>query len=181
MIDRIMGIFKLDAGTFDAIEHDELATSQAALVVLAVALFSGVGGLFGALIGGSNLVTGFFGPIIYTLAGWIVWSAVVFIVGSSMFGGTTNMREMMRVVGFAYAPQLLGLLSFIPCVGWFFALAGWIWSLAAMVVAIRQGLDIDTGKALITALVGWILVVVINILVGMFFGGMTAIGSVFGG
>ncbi|MBN1315251.1 MAG: YIP1 family protein, partial [Anaerolineales bacterium] len=170
-------VFKLDANTFEDIEHDQSATSQAAMVVLAVALFSAIGGSIGALIGGNNLLIAFIGPIISSLVGWIVWSAAVYFVGTSFFGGTANMGEMMRVVGFAYAPQLLGLISFIPCVGWLIALSGWIWSLAAMVVAIRHGLDVDTSKALITALVGWILVVIIYVIVSLVFGGNGGFGS----
>ena len=49
MIDRILGVFKLDADTFEQIEHDQSATTQAALVVLVVALAGIIGNLFGAV------------------------------------------------------------------------------------------------------------------------------------
>ena len=175
MFDRIIGVFKLDADTFEQIEHDETATSQAAVVVLMVALLGAVGGLIGALMGAGSPVMAFIGPLVGALVGWVVWSAATYFVGTSMFGGTANMGEMLRVVGFAYAPQLLGLFNFIPCVGWLIALAGWIWSLAAMIVAIKQGLDVDTGKAVVTALVGWILVVIINVVIGLVFGGLQSV------
>ncbi len=38
MINRIIGVLKLDSATFEEIEHDQTATTQAAMVVLAVAI-----------------------------------------------------------------------------------------------------------------------------------------------
>jgi len=62
-------------------------------------------------------------------------------------------------------------------VGWIIALVGWVWSLVAMIVAVRQGLDVDTGKAVITAVIGWVLTVIVDVVLGIFFGTMSAIGS----
>jgi hypothetical protein len=76
---------------------------------------------------------------------------------------------------------LLGFFGFIPCIGPLISLAGWVWSLAAMVVAIREGLDVDTGKAIVTAIIGWVVVVVLNIVVGMIFGGLAFAGSLLAG
>ncbi len=177
MIERVFGVFRLDAGTFEQIEHDESAMSQAAMVVLAVAVASGIGGLLGALIGDGNAIMAFVGAVIAAFVGWLVWSAAVYFVGTSFFEGQADMGEMLRVVGFAYAPQLLSFFSFIPCVGGLISLAGWVWSLAAMVVAIREGLDVDTSKAIVTAIIGWVVVVVLNVIVGMVFGGMAIVGS----
>ncbi len=181
MIERIIGVFRLDAGTFEQVEHDESAMSQAAMIVLAVAVASGIGGLIGALIGDGNAIMAFVGSVIAAFVGWLVWSAAVYFVGTSFFEGQADMGEMLRVVGFAYAPQLLGIFVFIPCIGWLISLAGWVWSLAAMVVAIREGLDVDTGKAIITAIIGWVVVVVLNIVVGMIFGGLAFAGSALAG
>ena len=46
-----------------------------------------------------------------------------------------------------------------------------------MIVAVRQGLDVDTGKAVITAVIGWVLTVIVDVVLGIFFGTMSAIGS----
>ena len=176
MIDYIIGVFKLDADTFERIEHDQSATSQAALVVLAVALLGAVGGLIGALLGDGNIIMAFIGPIINAFIGWILWSAVTYFVGTSFFGGQADMGEMLRVVGFANAPGILGI---IPCIGW---LVGLLWTLAAMVVAIRQGLDVDTTKALIIGAIGFVVVLILNLIIGSVFGvGMAVTGAIFGG
>jgi len=175
MLNRIIGVFTLNADTFEEIEHDQSATTQAAMVVLAVALLGALGGLIGALIGNQNILMAVIAPIINAFVGWIVWSAAVYFVGTSLFGGRADMGEMLRVVGFAYAPGVLGI---IPCIGW---LVGLVWTLAAMVIAIRQGLDIDTGKAIITGVIGFIVVLVINLVIGMVFGvGTAALGALTG-
>jgi hypothetical protein len=164
MIDRIIGVFKLDADTFEQIEHDQSATTQAAMVVLAVALLSAIGGLIGSVINDGNLFMSFISPIISTFVGWLIWSGVIYFVGTSFFGGTADIGEMLRVVGFAYAPMVLGL---IPCVGW---IIGLLWTLAALVVATRQGLDVDTGKAVIVGVIGFVLVLILNLIVGSVLG-----------
>ena len=165
MIDRILGVFKLDSDTFEQIEHDQSATTQAAMVVLAVSLLSAVGGLIGVLISGDdNLIMAFISPIISTFVGWLIWSAVLYYEGTSFFGGQADIGEMLRVVGFAYAPMVLGI---IPCFGW---IVGLVWTLAALVVAVRQGLDVDTGKALIIGVIGFVLVVILNLIVGSVLG-----------
>jgi hypothetical protein len=48
MLERLMGVFMLNANTFEEIEHDQTATSQAAIIVAAVAILSGIGSGIGA-------------------------------------------------------------------------------------------------------------------------------------
>jgi hypothetical protein len=173
MLSRILGVLKLDANTFEEIEHDQGATGQAALVVVIVALLGGVGNaVVNAISSGGflNALLGFVGTLVVVLVGWVIWSGVIYLVGTNLFGGTADMGEMLRVVGFAYAPQAL---SIIPCIGW---LIGTIWTIAALVVAVKQGLDIDTGKTIGTILIGWVVSVALYcclFLVGGPFGGLT--------
>jgi hypothetical protein len=70
-------------------------------------------------------------------------------------------------------------LSFIPCVGAIFALAGFVLSLIAAVIAIREAMDFDTGKAVVTAIIGWAIVLVISIIVGLVLGvGAAGVGGI---
>ena len=77
-----------------------------------------------------------------------------YLVGTSLFGGQATLGEMLRVLGFAQAPQLLGI---IPCLG---GLVGAIWALIASFIAIRQGLDLDNTKAFLTALIGFVVLMI---------------------
>jgi hypothetical protein len=71
---------------------------------------------------------------------------------------------LMRAIGFAQSPAVLAVLVFIPCLGILIAVAAAIWSLIAGVIAIRQALDFDSGKALLTAFLGWLALVVVNVI-----------------
>lgn len=160
ILDRILGVFKLDAQTFESIEHDTSATGQAAMVVAAAAVASTIGSSFGGdfsgIVAGISLITPFIG--------WGIWSALTLVIGTNLFEGKADMGEMLRVIGFAYAPQML---SIIPCFG---ALVGGIWSLVAAFIAIRQGLDLDNVKTAITVGIGFVVYVVIVVVISIFAG-----------
>jgi hypothetical protein len=165
MFDRIAGVFRLDPNTFEAIEHDETATGQAAMIVAIVALLGALGnGLFGA--GERGFLVSFLSFFIWAIAGWILWSVISYFVGTTFFGGQATVNEMLRVIGFAYAPQIL---SIIPCIG---PLIGALWSLVAGFIAVRQGLDLDNLKAALTILIGFAVYFIGTIIVGLIFGGL---------
>ena len=168
LISRIIGVFKLDVGTFEAIEHDPSATGQAALVVAIVAILSAFGSAFGAVFSNSGFFNNFVSALVWTFIGWLVWSVISYFVGVSFFGGQATLDEMLRVIGFAYAPQMLAI---IPCIG---GLIGAIWSLVAGFIAVRQGLDIDDLKAFLTIVIGFGVYIAGSIIIGLIFGSIGA-------
>ncbi len=162
MLARIFGVFKLDVKTFEEIEHNTSLTLPAALIVVVVSLVSGLGnGFFNGLFH-RNFFSGFIGALISVLLGWLLWSAVTFLVGTRLFKGEADLGQMLRVIGFAYSPMVL---SIIPCIG---GIIGIIWTIAAGFIAIRQGLDLDDMKSFLTVVVGAffyvILVVILNVI-----------------
>ena len=84
-MERIIGVFKLDVATFEAIEADESATSQAAIIVLVIALISGLGSALGASFIQASFLGLFASSFFATIIGWLVWSAVTYFVGTSFF------------------------------------------------------------------------------------------------
>jgi hypothetical protein len=193
-LERIKGVFRLDAGTFKEIEHDESATAQAAIVVFLVALLGAIGAFIGAQAANAALsglgeqfsefgemdlpnltaalspVGALFNAFIGAFVAWLVWSVMTYFIGVNIFKGEATIPEMLRVIGFAQAPRLLSVLNFIPCIGWLFGLAGWVWAIAASFVAIREGLDLDSGKALATILLSFIAAILVNAVIGWVFG-----------
>lgn len=145
---RIIGAATLDVRTYEEIEHDRNATGQAAGVVAIAAAASAIGALGPA--GGSPLI----GGTITAFVGWAVWAGVTLAIGSWLFGGTADMGEMLRTLGFANAPGILYIFGFLPFLGGLISLVVLPWMLACGVVAIRQALDFSTGKAIATALIG---------------------------
>lgn len=168
LTERIVGVFRLDVPIFEEIEHDTTATGQAAGVVAVVAVLSAIGSSLTSGMTGSGMGTNVFVPLISAFAGWLIWSALTYWVGTTIFDGKADLGEMLRVIGFAYAPQALAI---IPCLG---AVVGGIWSLIAGFVAIRQGLDLDNMKAFLTIIVGFVAYVALTIVLDIFAGGMSA-------
>lgn len=169
LMDRIIGVFKLSVPTFEEIEHDQNATGQAAIVVAIVALMSALGSGMAAAWSENPFITSFISALVWTFVGWVLWAAVTYFVGTALFGGKATLNEMLRVIGFAYAPQFLAI---IPCIG---GLVGAVWSLAAAFVAIRQGLDLDNMRALLTAVVGFIVYMLGSALINLLIGGVTGL------
>lgn len=103
--------------------------------------------------------------LVSAFVGWLIWSALTYWIGTSLFDGTADLGEMLRVIGFAYAPQALAI---IPCLG---ALVGGLWSLVAGFVAVRQGLDLDNTKTFITIIVGFLAYVAFSAVLSFLVGG----------
>ncbi len=172
MINRMIRAVRLDVGLYEEVEADTSLNQEALLVVVLVSIAGGIGGFIGGLIGG-NIGSALLGLIVAVILGvvnYYIWAYVTYFVGTSLFGGTADPGEMLRVLGYASAPRALDVLSFIPCVGGIISLAAAIWALVASVVAVRQGLDFDTTKAVITCVIGWVVILVINVVVGVVLG-----------
>lgn len=166
MTDRMLGAAKLDVPTYEEVEHDTTATSQAAIVVGIVAVCAAIG----------NVGEGGAGAIVALLAayvGWLAWSGVTYVIGDKMLGGTATWGELLRTLGFAQSPGVLYILGIIPLLGGLVSFVVWIWMLVAGVIAIRQALDFSTGKAILTAILGMIA----YILVGAILGVLGGVGS----
>lgn len=166
LVERMKRAAQLDAATFEEIGRDSNATIQALVVVALAGLADGIGSLRGD--GGSGLIGGIVGSII----GWALFSLVAYGVGTRLFGtslSSANPGAVMRMLGFAYTPQLLSVFNIIPLIGWIPALAGTVWFLIAAVVALRQSLNITTAQAIGVGLISAIAYGLLKFLVAIIF------------
>ncbi len=176
LVNRMIRAAMLDTSLYEEVEHDSSATSQAMQVVLIVALASGIGGALWKLLtlNPIDAVSGLVGGILVAVLGWLAWALVTYIIGAKVFGGTATYGEMLRTLGFAQSPNVLlvfmGVLGAIPLIGGLLRLALLIWVLLAGLIAIRQALDVSTGKAVLTAIIGWIAMAIIVGIVASVFG-----------
>lgn len=164
--ERMIGAAMLNVATYEEVEHDTTATGQAAAVVALVAVAQAIGQA-------NNGVLAMVFGVLGALLGWLAWSAVTYVIGVSLFGGRADWGEMLRTIGFAQTPGLLMVLGAIPVLGGLVGFVAAIWMLVAAVIAIRQALDVSTGKAIGTALVGLVVYIMVWIVLGL-------IGAVFG-
>jgi hypothetical protein len=151
-IDRMKGAALLDVDTYEEVEADQTATGQAAGVVALVAVAQAIGG---AGAGGSGVLAG----VVSALLGWLLWAGITYLIGAKLFGGTATWGELLRTIRFAQTPGVLHVLGLIPILGGIIRVGVAIWVLMAGIIAIRQALDISTGRAILTAGLGWLVII----------------------
>ena len=157
--ERMIGAARLDIDIYEEVEADTTATTQAAGVVAMVAIASAIGGAGG---GTESAIGGLIGAIV----GWLLWAGITYLIGDKVLGGTATWGELLRTLGFAQAPGVLMVLALVPLLGGIVAFVVGIWILIAGVIAIRQALDFGTGRAIATAVLGFIPYVLLAVLVG---------------
>jgi hypothetical protein len=161
IIDRSMGFLRLDDPTYEEVEHDASATTQAAVVVAVVALAAAIGGLGE---GGLGFVAGF----IVAIVSWVITSYAIFLIGTRLWPSTStqaDVGQLLRVVGFASVAGIVNVLGFIPVLGPILALVAGIWGIVMTVKGVKHALEMSTGRAIVTAVAGWILAAIIGAII----------------
>lgn len=159
LVQRMLGAATLNIDTFEEVEADETATMQAAAVVAMVAVASAIGSV------GDGNTSIMLAPIVQII-GWLIWAGVTYLIGDKILGGTATWGELLRTLGFAQSPGLLYFLAVVPLLGGFIRLVVGIWMLVAGIIAIRQALDFSTGKAILTAVIGWFAMIIPAMILG---------------
>lgn len=170
---RMIGAAMLDVSVYEEVEGDHGATGQAAAVVAIVAVCAAIGASGGG-------IRGIIGAVVSAFVSWFLWAALTWLIGTRLFRGTATVGELLRTLGFAMAPGVLYILGIIPILGGLIGFVVWIWTLVAGVIAIRQALDFDTTKAVLTAVISWIVVIVVRLVLGGLIAGASALGGLIG-
>lgn len=167
LIARMWNASLLHADTFEEVEADPNSIRQATFVVLLTAAAGGVGSYWLHAIQRDIPFDVAILPIaleiLEPLVLWLGSSFFSYTVGATFFRGPetqTDFPEVLRTVGFAFAPGVLrifgfGLPALLAAVGLggseapriVFNMAVELWVLVAGIVAVRQALDFTTGRA----------------------------------
>lgn len=163
MVDRMVRATKGEIALYEEVEESTALTQEAYTIVGIVAALNAVGLLVGGLLGG--LGAGAILPAVVSgisvVVGYVIWAYGTFFVGTRFFGGQATPGEMMRAIGYAYTPLILvGILGAIPILGCL-SFIPYLWSIYLGFVAVRQGLDLDNQKALLTVVIAFIPVAII--------------------
>ena len=166
-INRIVRACKLDINLYEEVEADKSATFQAALVVILSSLAAGVGALS---LGASNFLMA---PLL-SLVSWYLWAYLIYFIGTKLFpepNTKANHGELLRTIGFSSAPGLIRIFGFTPDLMSITFIAGAIWMLVAMVIAVRQALDYEsTWRAIGVVVIGFLVQAIFLIMVLRIFG-----------
>ena len=154
---RLQKAIFLDVNFYEEVEKDKKFTDQA---MMTVALVSIVQGLMIAGFAPIALVQGILGSLIR----FVIWAFFIAFVGTRILPEPeteSNTGELIRTLGFAYAPGLLVVLKIVPIIRTFVDPVVTILQLAAMTIAVRQALDFNsTVRAVGVCIVAFILMIV---------------------
>ena len=102
------------------------------------------------------------------------FSCVTFVLGTRVLPGAkthADVGQLLRTIGFSATPGLIRTLGIIRGVEELVAIVASLWMLAAMVVAVRQGLDYEsTGRAVAVCAIGFVVNFAVLFVLGMFLG-----------
>ncbi|MGH7963150.1 MAG: YIP1 family protein [Candidatus Binatia bacterium] len=161
-VDRMIRAAKLDASLYEEVETDREAIGQAIGVVALSSIAAGIGSVGEAGVGGLVLAT------LAALTGWFIWAVLIYLIGTRVLPGArtqTDLGELLRTIGFSSSPGLLQVLGILPGLGGVIFFVAALWTLIAMVVAVKQALDYDsTARAVGVCAIGWVIQVVIVVL-----------------
>lgn len=155
---RIVGVFAFSRATYREIETNK-SLNREALVVMAVAsILNGIGLMMyestelgeTAQMPVVRLALGVFGALLV----YLLWAGFVGYLGSTYFKATTNVREMRRVLGYAWAPVGLGVLSGLG-LGLLPWAIGYLWAMLTGIVGAKEALDVSWGRTIGTVVVSF--------------------------
>lgn len=147
-----------DARAYGAVGDRPEAMFRSLAVVAAAGIALGIG-IQGLTIEGRNESPATLMLLAFSTAviGWLLWTTVVYLLGTRLLGGKAGYRELMRSMGMVYGPGLLLAFIAVPAVGGTLRLVSLVWMLAAGTIAIREVQGWGTMRALGPAGIGWTL------------------------
>ena len=93
LVSRVGRVLRLDRTVFREVESDTTAMGQAWTVVILATLSTALGGFLREMVAGSGLgrpILGLVSGLIIGLVGFLVWSFVVYFVGTRFFSGRAD-------------------------------------------------------------------------------------------
>jgi hypothetical protein len=168
--ERMVGAMKADVKTFQEIEADPNALTQAITVIVIAGVASLIGNIFryGVTMGIVSLII--------SLIGYALFAFLVVLIGTKVMpepSTKASFQEGFRVLGFSASPGVFNVLAIIPFLGPFLSFLIAIWMLIIGVIATREVLDYsNTGRAVIVCIIALLIywVVTFVILMPLFFG-----------
>lgn len=151
---RLVGSARFDIRSYEEVEADRHANTQAVGIVLLSSLAAAAGtGIRDAWSTAALLL--------FVIASWILWVLLTLFIGTRLLPKRetrADFGQILRTTGFSSTPGILRIFGLVPGIGWLIFLGSTVWMLFTFVVAIRQALDFEsTGRALAVSLLGWII------------------------
>ena len=159
----------LDRRAFTEAFFDDDAMADGAVLVSLVASVIYLGLLLQVGLGAFSFF-GLIRVVIGEVASWLILGFATWFAATRLFGSTNRPQTLLAMHGLAVLPLILSIF------GGLFAVAALIWYLVVLVVATREGAELDMRNAAVSVLIGFAAAVVIRALIGAPF---IALGALF--
>lgn len=113
---------------------------------------------------GFQALGGWLSSALGQMGAWLAY-AIWVLLFAKLLGGNGGVDRFLGLTALFAIPNLLGIFSPIPCAGPFIAFIGWVWGVAVYVKAVQVSQRLDTGKALLAALLPALIVAVLVMIV----------------
>jgi len=168
-LDAVGRALSLDERIFLEAQRGRWGMTYALLVVLLAGLSEALGQslvLFASRVKPRRFVASLLlSASLYTFS-FLFWSASVWLVGTRVFGEDASFGAILRAVGLGYAPYLFSFFVLTPYFGNPIGLLLSLWSLLAILEAVRVTLDLSYLQALLCTALGWLLLQALHRTVG---------------
>lgn len=165
-VDRVVGAARLDRTVYEEVERDQTATTQAGIVVVAVAIAGAIGGV-------GDGVTGTIVGAISAILGWVVSAAFIYLVGTRIIPSKhveADLGQVLRTTGFAQIPGILVVFGAIAVLGPILGLIALVWGLVTLVIAVQSALEASVGRAIAIAIIGTLIAGIVIAIISAIFG-----------
>jgi hypothetical protein len=92
------------------------------------------------------------------VGGFLLWTVSVWLITRYGFERDLPISAIASAVGLAYAPQLLAFFVLTPFLGNIFSILLSLWSMVAIIIAVRVGVELGFGQAVLVSGLGWVLI-----------------------
>ncbi len=160
LADRLQRLLRLDTSVFEEVRHDPAATVPAILVVVVSTLLAGIGGWVWWIVQdygdtGKVFVQSVILGTIFSVALWIVWLLVAWVVLTQIFREEADWQQMLRTMGMASVPLSLSVALFIPGINFGVGLASVALFFGLTTIAIQSVTPASAARVLVANLAGF--------------------------
>ncbi|WP_416670678.1 hypothetical protein [Egbenema bharatensis] len=150
----------------DAHEHPRYRRIAQGIVLIA-AISHAIGSTVILLVYRASIPALLLGLVINGLSvfvGYYFWTFTIWKIGHWLYRPSQNKREgfpvpnyqdLLAPIGFAHAPQVFNFLTVIPLLGRPIEIGLALWSLLAVIVAVRYALEIRMWRSILICVIGW--------------------------
>jgi uncharacterized membrane protein YgdD (TMEM256/DUF423 family) len=163
LIPRLLRAAVLDPRAYEGIgeQPEDMFRALGVVMAVGVAFSVGVRALPGIDFGDTPPLSAVLVSLSTVLTGWLVYTAIIYILGTLLFRGKASFRQILRTLGIAYGPGVVTMLGAIPGAGGLLFLIGLVWILPSALIAVKSLQGYDWVRTFIATAVGWVVALAI--------------------